>query len=151
MFFGGSFLDKTLRLIYPIKWMYPIAGIIMLLGTIYQVIETPDDIGSYITLAVVVIVSPFFYLRSVAFFDVNDDGVVESKWWTFVYFKKYRYHGLAKAKAVILQEGDYTYAYLLFGDGYKLPIPGDPANIEVVKAWFKKKYNIELEMITPGK
>lgn len=125
---------------------------VMLSAVIIAMIQSPSIIGGVFIFCMLVVIF-FTFTHDEVVFDETGDGAVESRIWTFTGVRKYRYEGLAKAKAVIAEDvGSETTVinnYLLFEDGHKLLLPDGKDVGEKVKAWFKKKYNIELEIIAP--
>lgn len=127
---------------------------VMLSAVIIAMIQSPSIIGGVFIVCLLVVIF-FTFTREEVVLDETGDGVIESKIWTLTGVKKYRYHGLAKAKAVILEdigsEAPDILNYLQFEDGHKLLLPRGKNIPEAVKAWFKTKYDIELEIIAPEK
>ena len=143
---------KELQITSPINWTNVIIAFLILTVGTYKFIESPSFSYGAISLILTAILFFLVFTRDGVRLDLSGEGVIESKLWTLTGVKKYKYQSLTKAKTIIAVDigaadaGESIKSYLLFDDGYKLPIPGEAVVREAMVAWFQSNLKINLNI-----
>lgn len=138
-------MGSVLKVISPINWAIFIVVFLILAGGLYNFIESPSFLAGMIILLFIFILIFLLFARHELSLDASGVGVAAVKQWTLEGVKNYNYQGLSKAKDIIKvdiggSESEVIKWFLLFDDGYRLPIPGNDANIEEIMGWFQDNY-----------
>jgi len=145
-------LENNMTITSPInKANVMICVVILAVGT-YKFIGSPSLAYGVLSLVLMFVLLFLIFGRDEVHLDASDDGVIESKLWTLTGVKKYKYQGLKKAISVIavdigaVDAGELIKSYLLFSDGFKLPLPEEDMVREQIAAWFQSTYKLNLNV-----
>jgi hypothetical protein len=144
---------RDLQITTPINWANVATVFVILAVGSYKFVESPSVFYGTSALILMVILLFLVFARDEVHLDSTGEGEIQSKLWTLTGVKKYKHQSLTKARSIIAIDigaadaGESIKSYLLFDDGYKLPIPGEDVVRAEIVAWFQSNLNLTLNII----